>query len=386
MFEVSIALATAPTANFSGAGARYNVTTPNGVHYVVYIDNALDVVYRKSADGVLWSSPVTIFAGSATAVSVWYDRWSNISAGLIHCVYTETAGDETRYRSINTESNDALSSETSMFNGGSTANGGALSVTRARGGNIYCKTMIDAGAEGGFFRSTDVGATWGARTDSEALATQDQWILLPGWAADSQDIMMFFWDASADEISRCLYDDSADSWAETSIATTMVDTVATTFYPNFSAAVDITNSQNLLVAWTAADLANADLRCWKITESAITEVTNVVLDSTDDQGLCVIGIDTTTQDWYVFYSGKSDGTETFNTNVQGYYKKSTDDGATWGAETEFLPTGGIYTISALWCSPRFDTRGVVCVHYSSALIISVANAPVVVQPTYALGI
>lgn len=342
------------TNYFIGAGSNYVIETLSGVRYLVYIDDLQDVVFRKSTDGNSWENPVSIFTGSASQLSIWYDRWSNIAAGLIHCAYSESVTDDTFYRSINTESSDALSTQTTIFAGASTANGGALSITRARGGNLYCKVMIDAGVEGGFFRSIDVGANWTSRTDSEALATTDQWILLPGWAADNQDIMMFFWDASADEISRVLNDDSGNTWAETSIATTMVDIAATTSYPHFAAAVDITNSRNLLAAWSAVDLLNADLRAWHVTESAITEVTNVVLNSTDDQGLCSIQIDTANQDWHVIYGGISTGGETFNTLMRFYSKVSTDDGATWGSETEFTSVGSLaFSRNGLFGCPRF---------------------------------
>lgn len=343
-------------ANFNGAGTGCLVKTPSGVWYVVYIEGASDVVFVKSTDGGLtWSATTSIFSGTATAVSIWYDRWSNIAAGLIHVAWQESVTDDTLYRTINTESSDALSTQTTITTGASTLAGGFLSIARARGGNVYCRTQIDAGTEGGFFRLPNAnvpnGAWDAARTINEAGATQDQMLLLPGWAADNQDMMAFFWDASADEISRQLYDDSANTWAETSIATLMVDQVATTAFPHFAAAVDITNSRNLLVAWSDIDLLNADLRCWHVTESAITEVANVVQNSTDDQGLCAIGINTANEDWYVFYGGKADGSETFPTAINIYYKVSIDDGATWGAEN--LLTNAARNTTCLFGCPRF---------------------------------
>jgi hypothetical protein len=270
---------------------------------------------------------------------------------LIHCAYTDSGTDDTVYRSINAASGDALSTATVIFAGASTLAGDQLSITRARGGNLYCRTCIDAGTEGGFFRSTDVGATWGSRTINEALATQDMMILLPGFAADNQDIMGFFWDVSANEISRQLYDDSADTWSETSIATGMVEQVAATSFPHFDAAVDITNSQNILVAWNGVNAANSDLMCWTVTESAITPKTNVVTNSVDDQGLCALGIDTDTGHWYVWYGGKSDGSETYLTAINIYMKASKDSGATWGPETRV--TSDAYNIKWLIGPQRF---------------------------------
>src|SRR3990172_5722149 len=330
--DVNVAATQTALEQFSGAGTQYLVQTSAGVLYLVYVDDTSDVSFKKSTDGGLsWTAPTEIFAGTVTALSVWYDRWSNISAGLIHLAYTASGTDDTLYRPIHPESSDALSTQTVIFAGATTGTGGCLSICRARGGNVYCATMIDAGAEGGFFRLLNAnvpnGAWDAARTINEALATTDQMILLPGWAADNQDIMAFFWDASADEISRQLYDDSANSWSETSIGTTMVDQTAVTAFPHFSAAVDISNSRNLLVAWSAVDLLNADLRCWHITESAITEVANLVLNSPDDQGLCAIAIQTDTGKWIVAYFGKSDGSETFNTSMNLYLRASSDSGS-----------------------------------------------------------
>lgn len=354
MAYIERVLASVVSGMFQGGGIFYPVKTPTGVIYIVYVDALSDVNYIKSTDGgFTWSVPTVVFTGTVTQLSVWYDRWSNISAGLIHIAYTETGGSDTLYRSIDTESSDTLATQTTIFNGSSAVgSNGALSITRARGGNLYCGGMIDAGAEGFFARSTDVGANWGALTDTlNEAAADDQFILVPGWAADNQDIMAFFWDASNDEISRKLYDDSGDSWAETSIATSMVDVARATRGPSFAATVDITNSQNLLVAWSAQDLANADLRCWKVTESAITEVTNVVLNSTDDQVFAGIGIQTDTGYWYVVYAGKSDGSETVNTSLNLYYKMSTDGGTTWGAETKFSQR--LYNRSIVNIAPRF---------------------------------
>lgn len=378
MARVASLVASTNSGMVAGAGTNYVVITPSGVIYLVFASitttaTSNGVAFTKSTDGGLsWSVPTVVSTlTSIVNLSVWYDRWSGISGDLIHCAYSHSGVDDTTYRSINAASSDTLSAETTIFAGASTANGGALSIVRAIGGNLYCKTMIDAGVEGGFYRSVDVGANWTSRTDTEALATTDQWILMPGWAADTQDIMAFFWDASADEISRYVYDDSANSWAETSIAASMVDLAATTSFPHFASAVDITNSQNLLGAWSATDLANADLRLWKITESAITEVTNVVLNSVDDQGYVGLSIDTTTEDWYVFYFGKSDGSELFATGVQLYYKKSTDDGATWGSETQVNP-GSYPGTTCLFACPRQAANGIPSLMYrdNNALIFS----------------
>jgi len=65
----------------------------------------------------------------------------------------------------------------------------------------------------------------------------------------------------------------------------------------------------------------------------------VVLNSVDDQAVCAVSIDAS-GDHNVYYFGKSDGSETYATAMKMYYKRSTDDGVNWGAETE-VGTGNI---------------------------------------------
>jgi hypothetical protein len=195
------------------------------------------------------------------------------------------------------------------------------------------------------------GAWDAARTVDETIATTDMMILLPDYdAADTQDIMAIFWDASANEISRKLYDDSGNSWSETSIATSMTEVAATSTFPHFAVAMDIANTRHILVAWSGVDTLNADLRCWTVDASTITEVTNVVQNSTDDQGLCAITLDTVTGYWWCFYGGATAGGETFSTAIKIYCKVSTDGGTTWGPETALTTTAA--SIPWLVSNPR----------------------------------
>lgn len=341
-----------------GAGTSYLIQTPAGVLYSVSINGDTDLAFRKSTDqGLSWTQNTDLFAGTVTALSVWYDRWSNIAAGLIHIAWQESGTDDTLYRTIDTESSDALSTQTTIFAGVSTAAGGHLSIARAVGGNVYCKTVIDAGAEGGFFRllNADVpNGVWASRTVDEVIATQDQMILLPDYdAADNQDMLAIFWDASANEISRKLYDNSANTWSETSIATGMVDDIALNGFPHFAVAMDITNTQHILIAWSGVDTLNADLRCWTVDATTITAKTDVITNSTDDQGLAGLTLDIDGK-WWAYYVGATDGSETWPTDVHLYCKCSTDSGTTWGPETKLSPMTRRRT--AIFAIPRLLSR------------------------------
>lgn len=379
-------------------GTNYIVQANNGSLYLFYIDGASDVAYRKSSDGGrTWGPAVPAApAGTTVALSVWYDRWTDPTGGLgdlIHFAFTDSVNDDTFYRTLDT-SNDSLSTQTTIFAGATTATGGHLSVTRAKGGNVYCKTVIDAGAEGGFYRlptaNVPNGAWDAARTVDEAIAAKDQMILLPDYdAADTQDIMAIFWDASADEISRKLYDDSANSWAETSIASPMTELDTATAFPCFAVAPDPTNTRHVLVAWSATDAANADLRCWTVDSGSISEVTNVVLNSVDDQGLCAIGIDTATGYWHAFYGGASGGSETWNTALNIYTKVSNDSGTTWGPETKLTAsTVDASTLRWLITSPRFTGQPIVAFVRDGAQTDDLVVNVDITQPraTYVAGV
>jgi hypothetical protein len=349
----------------SGAGTNYVIKTSGGVLYSVYVgNNNDDLFFKKSTDGgYSWTAPTLIYTGVVTQMAVWYDRWSDISAGLIHCVYSDSANDDTYYRTIDTESSDALSTQTGINTAWTTVvlTGSHLSIARARGGNVYVKAIVDNGAEGNFYRLPNANVPNGAwdaarAIDVDAANTQagDMSILLPGFAADNQDMIEIFWDNSASEISRKLYDDSANSWSESSISTGMTLSAASVAFPNFAAAVDLTNSQIILIAWNGVDTANADLKCWTVTESAITAKTDVVTNGTDDQGLAAIGIATDTGYWHAFYVGASDGSETWNTAVNVYTKVSRDSGTSWDTETKISSEARRNT--GAFCAPRFTGK------------------------------
>jgi hypothetical protein len=334
-------------SDFNGGGSKYLVKANNGAWYLFSSQT-----YRKSTDGGLtWGRHVTYVSGTFIACAVWYDRWSGISGDLIHVAMIESGADDVVYRSIDTASSDALGTQTTIFAGASTAANGGISITRTRGGNLLCVYNIDGGTEEGCARSTDVGATWGAVTSPTEAAANDKFVLLPGWAADNQDAMLIFHDHSANELSRKLYDDSANTWAETSISTGITHPAVTTTFPHVAATVDIDNSQNIVIAWNGVDTANADLKCWTVTESAITACTDVVANGTDDQGLAAIGIDESTGYWWAAYCGKSDGSQTWSSSTKIYCKVSQDGGTTWGAEDERSQVNAEHL--GLWCAPRF---------------------------------
>lgn len=380
----SIALTTG--SFLSGQGILYPIITPTGRIYVFFIDTSnSDPSYVYSDNyGFTWSSPVAFKSCTTVSMSVWYDRWSGINADLAHVVYTDSSSDDTFYRTLDC-SNNTLGTERTVFAGASTTSAGVLSVTRARGGNIMVVTCIDDTTEYDTRKSTNLGVNWtSTTTDVYEAGSTDQLCLIPGWNADNQDVMAIFWDSSADEISVKRYDDSADTWTETSISTGMVESVSgtTTGFPHFAISVDLANSRNVLIAWTAVDTANADLKCWTIDDTTITGKTDVVLNSTDDQGLAAISIKDTT--WTVYYVGKSDGSHSFNSDIAIYYKTSTNGGTTWSSEQELISNFKDNIVSIF--VPIINNNNQFITYYRNAYSVNCIVSSLTPRVTYQLGI
>jgi hypothetical protein len=291
------------------------------------------VFWRKSTDnGATWMPGGSITSLSTVACCLWYDQWTPGDTGTkIHIFHIETDLDDVRYNSLDTAS-DTLASVVTVAALTSATTAAYLSCCKARGGNLYVAFDIDGGTETGFYRSTDNGASFGTRSNSINEATADLYQLVPGNYADSQDIDAVFWDTSADELSLKTHDDSANSWAEASISTGMADVAKTVAGPQFSSMVRHSDGHLIVLAWNSLDVSTADLKVWDINGSGSITAKTDVITNVDDVQCAFLFIDQATDDLYAFYLGKSDGSETVGTSVGAYGKRSTDGGATWGAE------------------------------------------------------
>lgn len=323
--------------NFSASQSNYLVINSGGNIYAFILEQNSALYWQASYDGgFTWTGKNAIKTGvNLLAFSVWFDQWTPGDSGtIVHLWYFDSTNDDVYYRAFDINA-ETLGTEVVVFAGTST---GAVANTcisgvKSRGANLYVAFDIDGGTETGFYRSVDAGANWTSRTDVNE-ASSDYYLLAPGFASDSQDIICIFWDRSASEISRKLYSDSGNSWGESSIATSMTAIATSTSSCQFAISVSDALDKILLVAWSNRNTVNADLRYWYLDESSITEGTNVVLNSGGNQGSCSLCLANNTNTLYVFYFGKSDGSETIGTAINLYYKTSTNNGTTWGSETK----------------------------------------------------
>lgn len=325
----------------NASGSRKIVWTTDQIGYAFSLDSSQnDLGYQKTTDGgQTWAAIVDIKAGTGNTWSVWFDKWTPGNTGtIIHVFYDDTGTDDFHYRTLDTNGDSLGTERTLRAQATNIGNSGVASGCVGVGGKRYGYLFANAAATHDHcFRSSD-GVTWSAMATVGEGAAADKADLFPANLADTNDIWALFHDASADELSLKTYDDSGDSWSEQSISTGIVENAAG--WPNFGGAIRHSDGHLICAAWTAHDDAGADLKVWDITNAGtITAKTDVVTNS--DDCMCVgIYIDQLTNHIYVAYIGKSDGSETIGTSVNVYYKKSTDGGTSWGAETLLSDAAG----------------------------------------------
>ena len=114
----------------------------------------------------------------------------------------------------------------------------------------------------------------------------------------------------------------------------------------------------IVATHSALDNAATDFEMWDINGTgsftALTDITTNI----DDNYYSSVYINQSTDDIYISYAGKRDGSETLGTTVGVYYTKSTDDGANWTAnDTAYSESTGNYRQN--WAGMMGNRFGVV---------------------------
>lgn len=319
--------------------------------------------YRKSTDrGRTWTDPISINGnnGNLGRIVVWYDRWTPGDTGnLIHiAMMVGSSLNDVFYRNLDVSS-DTLSTTQTVFNGVSFSSNAsvALAIVKTKAANIYIAFDGDGGTETGHYVAASPFSSWTSKSNPNEASTSDWYVAMPGNYADTDDYDLYFLDRSANGLSVKTYDASGDSWSEATIVSDGSFTDAATVFPQFSAAPRHSDGHHIVCGWNDYDTAGADLLCYDVNGSgSIVAKTNVVTNA-DDAGACQVMVDQATDDIYVFYLGKSDGSQTIGSDVGVYYKVSTDDGSTWGAE-QTLFNFIIDDFRGLWSARSVASMGV----------------------------
>lgn len=329
-----VAIATNASGTFMQSGHRFALASPDeNTVYQYYIDDQNDLIVRKSTDGgANWSTAGTVRTGTVSNFSIWADWWAGESGSLIHCVYHDSGVDDIFYRSLDVSS-DTLGTERTVVAGSGDPTIEDQWIIQTSTGRLYA-----GGSALGIstrMLSDDGGANWSAYASFMELAA-DLTLGLPGNYADPDDFVVYYWDISANELTYKVYDASADTvGGETTVATGVAETTEANSPTQFTAVVR-PDGKHYVFVWNGYDVSTADLKAFLVDPSSatVTALTDVVSNSDDCFGVAA-SVDWNTGDIYVWYQGKSDGSEAAASAVKIYRKISTDDGATWGAESAY---------------------------------------------------
>ena len=306
----------------------------SGTGYVFYPDSDQSFVCKKTINGgSTWSAPVNIDSNNLEKFGIWYDGWTRgITGSNIHVCFLETVSDQIIYRTLNIGT-DTFGDNQIVFDGASASTTESwgdhcLSITKARGGNLYVGGWIDNSGEKGFWRSTDGGSTWSARSDVTSGNNVAEIQLLPASGTDGNDIWCIYDKSSQAEgigsVFLRVYDDSANSWDWNLIVNNGTDVETTSFF-HFDSTTRNSDDHGLLVLNNRNTSIAGSYNFYDIVGAgSIVEKTPVVTAESDL--LPHVGIMINQQNDYIFVTYFS-GTPLSMGSI--IYKESRDDGDSW---------------------------------------------------------
>ncbi len=403
----------------SGLGFHYLYTHKEGIvwtssttGYVFFLTNEPNnteapIYYSKTTDsGQTWGTEVQFTTTNASKIAIWYDKETSGDNGTkIHVVYNDVDNDDLLYKSLNT-SGDSISSAVTIdasfvgINGATQGDyfaGGFVTITKARGGNLYVFGSSPPSSQAVFYRSSDAGSNWTSRTSPYEGDVNDLLQLMPSGDTDSNDIACVFLDedtggvGTAAQLSFKLYDDSGNSWGnETTIDSTLQDlALGSGDWPDafwgFDVAIRHSDNKAIISYWNYENNAAADLKVAELTLTAAGAASSAktdVLTNTTGSGEASVFIDNNSNDIYTGYIRGG----TWDSLTDVYYKKSTDGASSWGTQTKvnntqddiriLSTTSGVQNgqsgrFAPVW--PNDDTQSLLS-NYSNSVTITPVSA------------
>jgi hypothetical protein len=314
--------------------------------YAFYVDVTNTCVYAKSTDGgASWGGAVTVDAqADCVRMAVWYDRWTpgDDTGTMIHVATIDINDDDIFYTRVDT-SNDSVSATINITVGSAyagtlveTAN--AVTITKATDGDLFASTLDTSDSIVVTCTATCTTATNWTETSPTFALGDDYPILVP---LASGSVMLIQWDTSADDLQSQVFNGSTWAGAWTNIELNAGDN--TTYDGAFGAAINRASNTVYLVAVDDASTLGTDddIKTWRYngTWTATTDaVTNSVCAGVANCGLidAKVAVDQLSGDVYVLYVARSTAATATTGNV--YWKRSTDQMATWGSEQGPLDT------------------------------------------------
>ena len=112
----------------------------------------------------------------------------------------------------------------------------------------------------------------------------------------------------------------------------------------------------MIRAWVSErDTVTSDHQVYDINGTGSITALTAITTNIDDHYFPSVYIDQLTNDIYVAYNGKRDGSEVMDTTTKVYYTKSTDDGASWSAGDTAYMEGDAGVVIQTFC-PKMGDR------------------------------
>lgn len=311
------------------------------VGYMFYKDSGTaSFGYSSTTDGgTTWKAFTAITAQTdVTALAIWYDRWTpdDTTGNRIHLVFLDTGNDDIWYdyvdvgASVPVQGTEVAIDTTRV----TLTSGDYLSITKATNGTLFV-AIQDNNAPGGQVLQCGTtcvtAANWSQRGTNPLDASGDYMTLIP---LNNGNVMVIRDDISLEDVISNIYSATSTSWwgwvtvdGNAADSTTYLETNASTINRD-------TGDVYLAYGASVAGAGTADIRTavWSATTSSWTLKTDVITNANTVTNLS-IARDENNGDIYVAYLRG-----TLLTAMNAYYKKSTDNMATWGAETQFNTT------------------------------------------------
>lgn len=304
--------------------------------YAFYSGLSGDLHYRKSTDGGATWGAEQVFANESggsqmVRFGLWYDRWTpgDDTGTKIYVAYSDQGTDDLFYNYLDTSGDTIGTSVLVKTSLSYSETYVAPSITKSTDGYLFI--FWAEWSEEFVMKSTDSGSSWAQTSATFLDASDDPVLLLP---LSGGDIILIQHDVSVDDLVSRVYDEATDSWdsSDTVIDTTFNNIAGTR--SQFGGAVYRSTGDVYVVGNNG--VSTYDVQSYLYSESTRTwsNKTDVV---SNDNGLldAKIAIDDNNGDVYVIYGTYGTG---FSSNVNVYYKKSTDGMTTWSAETQLNVT------------------------------------------------
>lgn len=323
--------------------------TSTSVGYLVIGKNTNDVeVWKTDDSGATWAEQDAAnepTSANNRTFSAWYDRETPGNTGtLIHIAFVKTTNNEIRYVTFDT-SDDTFGTIRTVdsLTISNTAENSDVAITCSKSGRVYVAARGDFAADtentDHSMRSSSDGFATNNESELSPYSSDEEVVkLFPGADADEDDICAVVYDVINTDLEFWKFDASANTWGVTAIDATIdiTGTEARLYKGLFDAAIRHSDDHILVVYFNNFHQAAGDFKSVDITQATpiITAKTDLHTNI-DDSAFPSILINQQNDDVYVAYAGEDGGTETLLSQVQCYFKKSTDGMGIWGTEQSY---------------------------------------------------